>query len=65
MEPREFVTVSSSVNLQSVKEAREKHYNEEKGTCDVLHSDRGSSCVSDDQVIGKKVFLIRFLKNAS
>ena len=50
----------SSLTLKNVKQACEDHYNQQIGSCDVLHSDRGSSCVEDSQIAGKKVFLVRF-----
>ena len=60
---RDFVdfTEYSTLSLKSVKQACEKFYGEPDGSCDVLFSDRGPSCISDDQIAGKKVILIRFL----
>ena len=60
---RDFVDFSkyNELTLQNVKEACEQFYNRPHGTCDVLYSDRGPSCTKDDQIYGKKVFLVRFL----
>ena len=60
---RDFVDFSkyNELTLQNVKEACEQFYNRPHGACDVLYSDRGPSCTKDDQIYGKKVFLVRFL----
>ena len=62
LEPREFVDFSeyNNITLKNVKNAFEKFYGERNGSCDVLYSDRGPSCIDDEQLSGKKVFLIRF-----
>ena len=46
-----------------VKQACEDHYNQLIESCDVLYSDRGSSCVKDSQIAGSKLFLVRFLES--
>ena len=65
LEAREFVdfTNFSSLALKYVKQACEDHYNQLIGSCDVLNSDRGSSCVEDSQIAGSKLFLVRFLES--
>ena len=62
---RDFVNFSdfSSLTLANVKLACEKFYGEEEGSCDVLFSDRGPSCIEDEQIAGKKVILIRFIQS--
>lgn len=52
------------MSLDNVKRACEKYYGEPEGSCDVLYSERGPSCIEDDQIIGKKVLLVRFLATA-
>ena len=44
-------------------QACEKFYGEEEGSCDVLFSERGPSCIEDEQIAGKKVILIRFIQS--
>ena len=63
---RDFVNFSdySSLSLKNIKDACEKFYEEAQGSCDVLFSDRGPSCTEDDQIVGKKVILVRFIKPA-
>ena len=64
LEAREFAdfTNFSSLTLKNVKQACKDHYHQQIGSCDVLHSDRGPSCVKDSQIAGKKVFVVRFLE---
>ena len=64
LEAREFVdfTEYKALTLENVKRACEIHYGEVRGSCDVLYSDRGPSCIEDTQIVSKKVFLVRFLK---
>lgn len=61
---RDFVhfTEYSNLTLANVKKACERFYNEPQGSCDVLFSDRGPSCIEDEQIAGKKVILIRFIQ---
>ena len=58
LEAREFVdfTHFSSLALKHVKQACKNHYNQQIGSCDVLNSDRGLSCVKDSQIAANKVF---------
>ena len=65
LEAREFVdfTNFSSLTLKYVKQACEDHCNQLIGSCNVLYSDRGSSCVEDSQIAGPKLFLIRLLES--
>lgn len=51
----------SKLSLNNIKTACESFYGEPTGSCDVLYSDRGPSCINDAQLAGKKVILIRFV----
>ena len=50
------------LTLKNIKQAYKDHYHQQIGSWDVLHSDRGPSCVKDSQIAGKKVFVVRFLE---
>ena len=60
---RDFVDFKEyqSLTLKNVKEACEKFYNEPRGSCDVLYSDKGPSCTEDEQIQGKQFFQVRFI----
>ena len=49
------------LSLENVKAACERVYEAPEGSCDVLHSDRGPSCNTTEQIQGKKVFYVRFV----
>ena len=63
-QPRDFIdfTEYSKLTLKNVKDACEKFYNEDKGSCDILYDVTGPSCTADDQLAGMKVFRVRFLE---
>ena len=50
------------LNLENIKEARERFYNAPAGSCDILASDRGPSCSKFEQIKSRKVFFILFLQ---
>ena len=52
------------LSLENVKTACERFYDAPVGSCDVLHSDRGPSCNTTEQIQGKKVFYVRFVSPA-
>ena len=60
---RDFVDFSdfNENSIENIKSACEKFYEMPKGSCDVLLSDMGPSCYLTEQIIGKKVYFIRFL----
>ena len=63
LDSRDFVDFSNydSLTLKNIKHACELFYGAPTGSCDVLYSDRGPSCTLDEHVIGKKVYLVRFM----
>ena len=63
LDTRDFVDFSDfdEISIDNIKLACEKYYEMPKGSCDVLLSDRGPSCYLTEQIIGKKVYFIRFL----
>uniref|UniRef100_A0A7M5XB83 Uncharacterized protein n=1 Tax=Clytia hemisphaerica TaxID=252671 RepID=A0A7M5XB83_9CNID len=63
-QPRDFINFSNyqSLTLKNVKLACEQFYGEQPGSCDVLFSKEGPSCDLDEQIVGKKVILIRFIQ---
>lgn len=63
-QPRDFIDFSNyqSLTLKNVKSACEQFYGEQPGSCDVLYSKEGPICDSDEQIVGKKVILIKFIQ---
>eukprot|EP00111_Clytia_hemisphaerica_P008671 TCONS_00025364-protein len=63
-QPRDFINFSNyqGLTLKNVKLACEQFYGEQPGSCDVLFSKEGPSCDLDEQIVGKKVILIRFIQ---
>ena len=63
LDTRDFVDFRSfhELSLENVKAACERFYEAAEGSCDVLHSDRGPSCNTTEQIQGKKVFYVRFV----
>ena len=63
LDSRDFVDFSNydSLTLKNIKHACELFYGAPTGSCDVLYSDRGPSCTLHEHVIGKKVYLVRFM----
>ena len=64
LDTRDFVPFKDyeELNLENIKEACERFYNAPAGSCDLLASDRGSSCSKFEQIKGRKVFFIPFLE---
>ena len=60
---REFVDFSdfSEFTIENVKKACESFFGAPTGSCDVLLSDKGPSCFATSQIVGKKVFFVRFV----
>ena len=46
------------LNLENIKEACERFYNAPAGSCDILASDRGSSCSKLEEIKGCKAHLL-------
>ena len=66
LDTRDFVdfTKYDELSIENVKDACEKFYELPGGSCDVLLSDRGPSCyLTEEQIAGKKFYLVRFLPN--
>ena len=63
LDTRDFVDFSDfeEISIDNIKLACEKFYEMPKGSCDVLLGDRGPSCYLTEQIVGKKVYFIRFL----
>ena len=63
LDTRDFVDFSDfdEISIENIKSACETFYEMPKGSCDVLLSDRGPSCYLTEQIIGDKVYFIRFL----
>ena len=64
LDTRDFVPFEDDkeLNLENIKEACERFYNDPAGSCDLLASDRGPLCSKFEQIKGRKVFFIRFLE---
>ena len=64
MGTRDFVPFAcnyNELNMENINAACENFYNAPSGSCDILASDRGTSCTTIDQMKGKKVHLTRFV----
>ena len=66
LDTRDFVDFSQydEITIENLKEACEKFYDAQRGSCDVLLSDRSPSCFLTEQIEGK-VFFVRFVTPAS
>ena len=64
LDTRYFVEFSSldKLSIENIKEACEKYFDMPLGTCDVLLTDRGPSCFPNEQITGKKFYMVRFLE---
>eukprot|EP00112_Aurelia_sp_Birch-Aquarium-sp1_P023909 Seg732.11 transcript_id=Seg732.11/GoldUCD/mRNA.D3Y31 product="hypothetical protein" protein_id=Seg732.11/GoldUCD/D3Y31 len=63
LDTRDFIDFSDyeEISIDNIKLACEQFYEIPKGSCDVLLGDRGPSCYLTEQILGKKVYFIRFL----
>ena len=63
LDTKDFVSFEDyeELSVENIKEACEKFYNASPGSCDILASDSGTSCMKLEQIKGRKVYFIRFL----